>query len=504
MKIKMLSAAVVAMLISTLSVEAQAPSGKATVLNVYGPDGNPDITVIESPETVQDRLMTAVLAMEAGNYTAALDSIRILAALDTTNDAIYYYRGKCLQYMEMTGLVTPEVMKSFGMSPEADYRKAIALDSTNTNYYDALTNLLEAEDRPFEAAQIYDYLIQRFPNKYRNTYVLTSLADVAQYFSNDSLAVRYYQQALAIDPEYAPATLGLAESYFAQGNVPAFFTHMGEFVQNSYIDPQTKCDYVDRVIKTIDGRFYRAWHVQLDSLVAGIPNAHPTDSVALKYAGRWFYGTEQEEKGISYFDRYVQCYPRSIEAHKLKQSLCYVQKDYDGVREEALKIINLASDEGDTEAIADQYTLLGDMYHEVGRYKDCYWCYNAALELNPNDATALNNYAYYILTEKHGLSTLLLGSRTKRLNRAAEMSRKAVESEPDNASYLDTYGWALHLLGKNEDAKIQFKRAMMYGGKDSAVVLYHYSIVLRDLGDTKLADYYYGLAKDKLEEEKDK
>lgn len=77
------------------------------------------------------------------------------------------------------------------------------------------------------------------------------------------------------------------------------------------------------------------------------------------------------------------------------------------------------------------------------------------------------------------------------------MSRRAVELEPDNATYLDTLGWILYLLHKPEEAKPYFKHAMIYGGKDSAVVLEHYSKVLKALGEDTLASYYESLAEQK-------
>ena len=97
----------------------------------------------------------------------------------------------------------------------------------------------------------------------------------------------------------------------------------------------------------------------------------------------------------------------------------------------------------------------------------------------------LNNYAYYLSEEG------------KRLKKALAMSKKTVEAEPDNATYLDTYGWILHLLGKDKDAKPVFKHAMLYGGKDSAVQLDHYAEVLYALGEYDLAQVYWSQAKAK-------
>jgi len=33
------------------------------------------------------------------------------------------------------------------------------------------------------------------------------------------------------------------------------------------------------------------------------------------------------------------------------------------------------------------------------------------------------------------------------------MSKRTVDLEPENSTYLDTYAWILHKLGKNEEAK---------------------------------------------------
>ena len=77
------------------------------------------------------------------------------------------------------------------------------------------------------------------------------------------------------------------------------------------------------------------------------------------------------------------------------------------------------------------------------------------------------------------------------------MSKKTIDAEPDNATYLDTYGWILFLRGKARQAKPYFKHAMLYGGKDSAVVLMHFSLVLKALGEDDLATYYRTLAENK-------
>ena len=96
----------------------------------------------------------------------------------------------------------------------------------------------------------------------------------------------------------------------------------------------------------------------------------------------------------------------------------------------------------------------------------------------------------------------MTGVQTCALPISYTMSRRTVEKEPDNPTYLDTFGWILYLQGKPLEAKPFFKHAMLYGGKDSAVILDHYAEVLYALGEYDTAFIYWdqALAKDKGEE----
>ena len=85
----------------------------------------------------------------------------------------------------------------------------------------------------------------------------------------------------------------------------------------------------------------------------------------------------------------------------------------------------------------------------------------------------------------------------KSLKKAYAMSKKTIEAEPDNSTYLDTFGWILYLQGKPDQAKSYFKQAMIYGGKDSAVILDHYAEVLYALKEYDMAFIYWNLARQK-------
>jgi len=394
--------------------------------------GAVDGTLRTRVETV---LADIVKELSAGVTKTAdlLPRLKSLAEADPTNDAVFYYLAVCQQ---RSGMVS-EAAGSFG--------KAISLDGGNLKYKEALASLYLASGNGAQATSIFLELLEKDPKHYRNAFTLTALGDNYLTSQKDSLALDSYDAALMYDPGYAPAILGKSEVFRMRGNFPAFFVTIGEFAADRDIVPAAKCDYIERVLQRVDGKFYYAWHGQLDSLVSTTLAAHPEDSSALKLAGKWFYGTGQKGKGIQCFGKILTLYPNDLDARYFK--------------------IQILSEGGDRKELI----------------REC----EAFLKLYPDYVPVLNDYAYFLSLEK------------KQLGKAEKMSLKALEADSDNPAYLDTYGWILHLKGKDAKAKPFFKRAIVYGGKGHKEILLHYSAVLEALGEKDLANYYKTLGEAK-------
>lgn len=89
--------------------------------------------------------------------------------------------------------------------------------------------------------------------------------------------------------------------------------------------------------------------------------------------------------------------------------------------------------------------------------------YQQVLALEPNHMLTLNNYAY-------GLAI-----RGGDIQQAERMSRRTIQAEPENAIYLDTYAWILHLQGQNTLAEFYIHKALKNAGeKDQAEIERHY------------------------------
>lgn len=92
-------------------------------------------------------------------------------------------------------------------------------------------------------------------------------------------------------------------------------------------------------------------------------------------------------------------------------------------------------------AISELYTSIGDCLYAGKRLPEAYTAYDNALVLNPDNAMALNNYAYF-LSENGG-----------DLEKAAEMSLRSLDGENSaNPTFLDTYAWILHQQGDDAEA----------------------------------------------------
>lgn len=99
-------------------------------------------------------------------------------------------------------------------------------------------------------------------------------------------------------------------------------------------------------------------------------------------------------------------------------------------------------------------------YESLKHYDEADSLYEEALRLNPKNDLVLNNYGYS------------LAERNIQLDRALEMSKKAVAAQPGNGSYLDTMGWIYYRLGNFADAEKYVKEAIAKG-EANAVVYEH-------------------------------
>ena len=87
------------------------------------------------------------------------------------------------------------------------------------------------------------------------------------------------------------------------------------------------------------------------------------------------------------------------------------------------------------------YNIMGDLYYRKDQHRQAYQAYDDALSYNKDNVLCLNNYAYY------------LSLHNQDLDRAEEMSYRAIHLETGNKTYIDTHAWVLFMQGKYPEAQ---------------------------------------------------
>lgn len=531
-------------------------------ISAYAQDSRPG-------SEAENMVLSAVSLMNENDIEGARSVLFKLLAQDADNDAAWYYLG-------MTSLMSQEVSEA-----EEYLKKAVELDPDNFWYRYRLAGLYGATQRQELTVDMYEKLLEDFPKRselyldmvdlyaaqgeyekaldtinqvetvfgvsenlvmyrfnllrrmgrheeafeslekfneeYSSPYVLTTLADWQMSMYNDSTAIAYYDEALELAPDYAPALLGKAETYRLTRMYDDYFGVMDTFVSSKDIPAAAKSDYLMAVVQKTDPKFIRSFTPQLDSVITKAVDVHPADSLLTRTAGVYFYSTGRNDEAKDYFRSTVASWPESMSATAtLVEFLMYAEdwealseegrkafdkfpgetaflemasvgdynlKRYDDVLDICRKVLEVAP--ADSSSTLRAWSTMGDIYHTLGDAKKSYKAYDKALKINPDYVYVLNNYAYYLSMEG------------KKLKKAYEMSRKTIEAEPDNSTYLDTFGWILFLQGKPDQAKPHFKQAMLYGGKERPVILDHYAEVLYALEEYDMAFVYWNLARQK-------
>lgn len=471
---------------------------------------------------------------EAGlrNAREAVVHLRRAAALDPKN---FWYRQRLAALYEAMGEtdlvieMDEQLLKDFPDKTDVHYdlinlylqakqfEKALSSLETIENLMGATEQsvrmryeILRTLHRDEEAlAALEDY-----NRRFASVPVLSMIGDYYMSEFRDTLALAHYEEALGLQSDYVPALLGKSEVYRTRRQYGDYFKTLRTFTGSPTVPPQSKSMYLSNVTRSLDPAFVRRFLPQFDTLFTASLACHPDDSTLLQTAGLYYFATDRKDPAKACFEKNVSLHPESLPAVATYVEALAHLEDWPALRERTAQAIKQFPDETsfldynsmaaynlkdyaavirnaeiqlqqhpkDSALTLRAWSTIGDMEHSLGNEDAAYKAYDKALKINKDYAPVLNNYAWYLCQSG------------KQLKKATLMSKKTVELEPDNATYLDTYGWILHLRGKDAEAKPVFKHAMLYGGKDSPVMLAHYAEVLYKLKEYELAKHYWEMA----------
>lgn len=324
------------------------------------------------------------------------------------------------------------------------------------------------------ATKAIERLVEEDPAELRYRVML---GDVFMQFDRDEEALQLYNAVLEADPNYSMAHQSMLRHYLNSGQRKQFhqsfsklmltpdmsFMEKRALLQSYAVQCVQEPELIDR--DSIFSHFCEALSTpQEDGSIAELCLAFMEVAEINEDASTLPFETAIAFDPTNLMATYklVQNYVSQGDFAKLAQ-LCQTSAQhnpddiilayYEGAAlihldrlDEAIKAYergaNAINEETDADIASDLYASLGDVYHERRLIEKAFKAYDSSLIYNAENIGCLNNYAYFLCLEGGNL------------DKALSMSKKTVEAEPNNSTYLDTYAWALYCKKQYTQAKI--------------------------------------------------
>lgn len=479
--------------------------------------------------------MYELASIHAANNDFTSASLLLEKAISIDDDNIWYKQllGQVYQQLHKFSEAADLYTKLLQKDPDNQeylYTKAILL--TNAKKYDEAIktyNILEEktginEQITVAKQQIYilngqvdkafkeiEKLIETNPSETKYYGVLADL-----YLSQaDSVnALKYYNKILEMDPNNGFVHFSLANYYLAENNTQKAFVETKKGISSESVDLQTKLQMYMMMVTNRDKS--KLTNEQENELIQILREKYPDEYLVHTVYADYLLRNDKIEEGRDQLQKAIRI---DNGDYTLWEHLLYVNNElqdwkdlYDQSKEaiglfpnqpqvyffnaiaciqlekynETVKIIDDGIDYVvDNKQLEGQFLMLkGEATYKLNELDSAFILFDKAVELDPDNYVALNNYAYYLSLAGHDL------------DKAERMSGKVVKEFPDNSTYLDTYAWVLFKEGEYSLAKFYMESAIKNGGEENATMLEHYGDILYMLKKLDEAKEYWEKARD--------
>ena len=355
-----------------------------------------------------------------------------------------------------------------------------------------------------KAFQEIESLVKEYPMDMR---YLVTLGDVYLQNGKQKEAYDIYQKVLTNEPDNSMALYSLATYYKETGQDELYKRQLDSLLLNKRVLDNVKLNVMRLVI--VENERTSKDSTQVIDLFQKVMQHEVDDPQIPMLFAHYLISKQMKEEAVPVLRQVVDLDPTMKPARLMLVSMAVENDDYKQIIEicepaieaipEALefyfylavaynqatqtdsvlsvcgKALEHVDSESPKEVISDFYAMMGDAYHIKQLPEKTYAAYDSALVYNPNNITALNNYAYYLSLER------------RELDKAEEMSYRTVKAEPHNATFLDTYAWILFVKGNYAEARIYIDNAMKADGEKSSEVVEHCADIYYMTGDTEQA-----------------
>lgn len=386
----------------------------------------------------------------------------------------------------------------------AAFRQALKLDPNHLNALGGLLDIYILQDSVGEAVKLLDHA---FHQKVETSSYWVRLGDFYTTVSQqkptwaqkiDRKRIQQcYEKALALAPNDSDVELRLADTYSDNGAFQKAADYYSKLIAKHQDTPRVRARLAANYIRADQKEKAAA---VLEEIIKDEPLAY----AIYNDLGELYADLGKTEKAISNYqqslvvkpnqpENYAQITALELDAKQIDQALQTLAawKDkfptdfrvpyFTGlIQTDRKQYTNAVASFADAESLAqessEQSALTSKFYFPYGaaceRAGDpdrAIALFRKCLQLDPADHAA-GNYLGYMWAEK-GVN----------LEEALTLIQKAVKLDPDNGAYVDSLGWVLFKLGRNEEALVQLRRAVALIKAD-AVVFGHLAEVLLKLG----------------------
>ena len=180
------------------------------------------------------------------------------------------------------------------------------------------------------------------------------------------------------------------------------------------------------------------------------------------YLGLCYTKLERYDDALLYLEQVVTSGNDPLRIYQCRMTLAYIYVITKRSRMAEFELKRLANNGFESAQI---YTTLAYVAWSQKHYKQSVDYYEKALDLDANNANALNGLGYVLVDTDMDII------------RGLRCCKKAVDIKPQNGAYLDSLGWAYYKNGDILEARTWLRRALDVSPAKNAIKE-HFSIVM--------------------------
>jgi len=163
------------------------------------------------------------------------------------------------------------------------------------------------------------------------------------------------------------------------------------------------------------------------------------------YLGLCYTKLRQYDKALTFLEQVVTAGSDILRVYQCRMTLAYIYVITKRIRLAEFELKRLQNSGLESPLL---YNTLAYAAWSQKKNKSAIELYEKTLEIDTNNATAMNSMGY------------ILADTGMDVMRALRLCRRAVDSKPQNAAYLDSLGWAYYKSGEAVEARTWLRRAL--------------------------------------------